>query len=206
MLDSLRAALQKLDRDRRVPLRVLAQKSARYARELLTAQLYLYDVDELGGGVRTLARPRIENLGAMRIGAGTLLRSVNVPVELCTGVGATLVIGKDVRLNYGVSIGAMGAVCLGDRVRVGPYAMIIDTEFHDAHDRNKMPAPRPITIEDDAWIGAKASILPGVRVGRGAIVSVGAVVAADVQPFTVVAGNPARAVRKLDPEKLVVPA
>lgn len=55
----------------------------------------------------------------------------------------------------------------------------------------------PIIIEDDVWIGFKATILKGVTIGRGAVVAAGSVVTKDVPPFTVVAGNPARVVREL---------
>lgn len=193
-------AREKLLRDRRsgVPLRTLLAKGVRYSMELATAPLWLRGATELGPGVRTLGRPRIENRGALRIGGGTLLRSVNVPVELAVGHGGTLSIGEGCRLNYGVSIGAMGEIRLGNRVRLGPYVMIIDTEFHDAYDREKMPVPRPVIIEDDVFVGAKASILPGVTIGRGAIVGTASVVAADVPPFTMVLGVPARPVKKLD--------
>jgi maltose O-acetyltransferase len=196
LIEQLRA---KVARDSKLGLSGLMRKGLRYAQEVATAPIYLYGVTERGVGIRTLGRPRIENLGRLTIGDGTLLRSVNVPVELATGPTGTLDIGKDVRLNYGVSIAAMGSVRLGNRVRVGPYVMIVDTEFHGAYDRNRMPEPRPITIEDDVWIGAKATIMPGVKVGRGSIVGVSSVVAADVPPFTVVLGIPARPVRKLDP-------
>lgn len=196
---------RKLARDREAGLTLarIAQKSARYAFELASAPVYLRAVDEVGQGVRTLGRPRIENFGRMVIGDGTLLRSVNVPVELATGDGAELVIGRDVRLNYGVSIGVMRQVQLGDRVRVGPYAMIIDSEFHDLYDREKRATPRPVVIEDDVWIGAKASVLPGVHIGRGSVVGTAAVVTSDVPPFTVVAGVPAREVKRLDPARFV---
>ena len=139
----------------------------------------------------------------MTIGDGTLLRSINVPVELATGVEGVLEIGAEVRLNYGVSVGVMGSVRIGDRVRIGPYVMILDTEFHGLYDRNSMPAPRPVVIEHDAWIGAKASIMPGVTIGAHAVVGVSAVVTSDVAPYTVVAGVPAREVRQLDPSGFV---
>ena len=64
-------------------------------------------------------------------------------------------------------------------------AMIIDSEFHDLYDREKRAKPRPVVIEDDVWIGAKASVLPGVHIGRGSVVGTAAVVTADVPPFTV---------------------
>jgi maltose O-acetyltransferase len=182
----------------------VVQKSARYAKELATAKLYLAGVNEVGAGVRTLEQPRIDNQGFMSIGAHTLLRSVNVPVELATAPGARLVIGADCSINYGVSIGCTQAVTIGARCRLGPYVMIVDSAFHELLDRSKRPPSQPVVLEDDVWIGAKASIMPGVRIGRGAVVGTAAVVTKDVPPFSVVAGVPARLVSTLDAEKFVV--
>jgi acetyltransferase-like isoleucine patch superfamily enzyme len=207
MLTALAEARRKLERDRRergLSWATVLRKSARYALELCTAKLWLRAATQVGSGVRTLRRPRIDNQGTLRIGAGTLLRSINVPVELAVGPKALLEIGEGCRLNYGVSIGAMGEIRIGNRVRLGPYVMVIDTEFHDAYDREKMPAPRPVIIEDDVFVGAKASIMPGVTIGRGAIVGTASVVSSDVPPFTMVLGVPARTVRKLDPAQFTV--
>jgi maltose O-acetyltransferase len=124
-----------------------------------------------------------------------------VPLELCTGEGGRLVIGRQCSLNYGVSIGATGSIRIGDRSRLGPYVMVVDTDFHDPLKRGHRPPPRPVTIGDDVWIGAKASILPGVTIGRGAIVGTGAVVTKDVPEFAVVAGVPARVLHVLDREQ-----
>src|SRR5262245_14380109 len=63
---------------------------------------------------------------------------------------------------------------------------------------SEFPA-RPIRIERNVWIGFDCCILPGVTIGEGSIVGARSVVAEDVPPFTVVAGNPARAIRQLDP-------
>ncbi len=205
MLATLWRARNKLRRDRHLPRITVLAKSLRYAGEALLAPFYLRAVDQLGTGVRTLGRPRIDNQGRITIGANTLLRSVNVPVELAAGPGAEIILGAEVSLNYGVSIGAMRSVRIGDRTRVGPYVMIIDTEFHDAYDRSSRPEPRPVVIEEDVWIGAKASILPGVAIGRGAIVGVAAVVTRSVPAFTVVAGVPAREISKLDPSRFIGP-
>jgi acetyltransferase-like isoleucine patch superfamily enzyme len=60
---------------------------------------------------------------------------------------------------------------------------------------------RPVTIGRNVWIGFDACVLPGVTIGEGAIVGARSVVAADVEPFTIVAGNPARVVRKLTAEE-----
>jgi maltose O-acetyltransferase len=196
--------LEKVQRDRAQGLGTLAKKSLRYAQELATAPLYLAQATHVGQGARTLGRPRIDNEGRLVIGRGTLLRSINVPVELGVGQGATLEIGDESVLNYGVSIGCMRSVRIGHRVRIGPYVMIIDTEFHSLYDRKQMPEPRPVVIEDDVWLGAKSSVLPGVTIGRGSVVGVSSVVSADVPPFTMVAGIPARPVKKLDPNQFVV--
>jgi maltose O-acetyltransferase len=183
----------------------LGQKAARYVAELALAPWYLRDVTQLEPGVRTVGRPRIDNQGYLAIGRGTVLRSVNVPVELATGPRGRLTIGRDVSLNYGVSIGCLGQVDLGDRCRLGPYVMLVDSDFHDLYDRDVRPAPRPVRLAEDVWVGAKACIMPGVTIGRGAVVGTAAVVLRDVAPFTVVAGVPARVVRELRPELFVSP-
>jgi acetyltransferase-like isoleucine patch superfamily enzyme len=194
----------KAARDRGQGVRALVSKGWDYAIGLLTARLYLRSVSRVGRGVRTLGRPRIENYGTMELHDHVQLRSILVPVELTCGHGAVLEIGEDTFLNYGVSIGATGEIRLGKRVNVGPYVMIIDTQFHDAHDRNKVPPPRPVIIEDDVFLGAKCSVMPGVRIGRASIVGVGSVVTKDVPPFTVVGGVPAVELRKLDESRFVV--
>lgn len=205
MYGAVRTAWEKLRRDRqRLSPRTLASKAYDYASAILLAKIALSRVDEVGEGVRTIGWPRIENFGEMRIGKHTSLRSVNVPLELCTGEGATLHIGRQCSLNYGVSIGATGSITIGDRTRLGPYVMIVDTDFHHPLRRGERPPPRPVRIGDDVWIGAKASVLPGVTIGRGAIVGTGAVVTKDVPPFAVVAGVPARVLHVLD-EKQFVP-
>ena len=58
---------------------------------------------------------------------------------------------------------------------------------------------KPITIGSDSWIGGAAVILPGVTIGEHCVVGAGAVVTRDVPPYCVVAGNPARVVRRLSP-------
>ncbi len=60
--------------------------------------------------------------------------------------------------------------------------------------------PRPVTLEDNVWLGFDSVVLPGVTVGRGAIVGCKTIVIEDVEPYTVVVGDPARVVRRLDPD------
>lgn len=67
-----------------------------------------------------------------------------------------------------------------------------------AYVRDKLTVQSRIIIEDEVWIGANVTILPGVRVGKCAVIGAGSVVVKDVEPYTVVAGVPAGVIRRLD--------
>ncbi len=118
-----------------------------------------------------------------------------------------LVIGERAFINYPCAICRDGPVRIGANVTVG-HDVVIATGHHPIGPSMKRAgdlAPRPVTIEDGAWIGACAVILPGVTVGRGSIVAAGAVVTKDVAPDTLVGGVPARVIREL-PEDPVAAA
>ena len=94
-----------------------------------------------------------------------------------------------------------GNLTIGNRVSIAPRVTLV-TSSHPNSSRIRPFAPvsqGPIVIEDDAWLGAGCVILPGVRIGRGAVVGANSVVAQDVLPLHVVAGQPARTVRELTP-------
>lgn len=114
-------------------------------------------------------------------------------------------IGRDVYIADDFIIveelGGTDQVSLGDRVSIAPRVTLV-TSSHANNSRIRAVAPvarGPVTIEEDAWIGAGAVILPGVRIGRGAVVGANSVVTEDVPPLTVVAGLPARPIRQLPP-------
>ena len=89
---------------------------------------------------------------------------------------------------------------IGNRVSIAPRVTLV-TSSHPNRSRIRPVAPvasGPIVIEDDVWIGAGAVVLPGVRIGRGAVVGSLALVAHDVAELTVVAGQPARPIRTLE--------
>jgi maltose O-acetyltransferase len=115
-----------------------------------------------------------------------------------------MILGDGVRLHSGDTLSALLRVEIGNRVQMGPHVTIHDNSFHDLYDRTKLPESQPVIIEDDVWLASKCSVLPGVRIGRGAVVAAHALVNRDVEPFTVVGGVPARPIMRLDPEKFVV--
>jgi len=100
-------------------------------------------------------------------------------------------IGAFTRINRGCCLDARGSITLGDNVSISRDTMIL-TAYHQPDDPGFAVASRPVVIEDHVWIGARAMIMPGVRVGRGSVVAAGAVVTRDVAPLTIVAGMPAR--------------
>ncbi len=102
-------------------------------------------------------------------------------------------IGANSRINRDCMIDVRGGVTIGDNVSISPQ-VAISTAAHSAADPGFRVEIRPVTIEDNVWIGMRAMILGGVTLGRGSVVAAGAVVTKDVPPLTIVAGVPARPV------------
>lgn len=114
--------------------------------------------------------------------------------------GPRLDIGSGSFIAAGVLFDADAQITLGRRVHVGPCARLV-TQSHrigPAEQRAGETIVSPITIGDGVWIGAQATILGGVSVGRGAVVAAGAVVIADCEDNTLYAGVPATAKRRVD--------
>lgn len=116
--------------------------------------------------------------------------------------GARIVIGHDVGMS-GASICSRASITIGDRVLLGADVMIVDTDFHPVQSVPRRYAQTgigvaPVVIEDDVFIGMRAMVLKGTRIGKGSVVGAGAVVTSDVPPFSIVAGQPARVVGAVD--------
>jgi acetyltransferase-like isoleucine patch superfamily enzyme len=114
-----------------------------------------------------------------------------------TNFGRFIKIGKNVFVNHACTFLDMGGITLEDDVLIGPKVNLI-TENHPMEPENrKALISRPIVVKRNAWIGAAATILPGVTIGENAVVAAGAVVTRDVSPNTIVAGVPAKIVKAL---------
>jgi acetyltransferase-like isoleucine patch superfamily enzyme len=183
-----RILMSKWRRDEHLALRARLTRAAAYLYDIGRAQLYLRSATEVPFDVRSVGRPIVRNRGVLTIGAECTLRSIVAPVEITVDEGATLIIGRSTHINSGTTICVTSSVRIGERVEIAPFVSIYDTNFHDLHDRTVAPPSRPVVIDDDAWLCAKCTILPGVHIGRG----------------TVVMGVPAAPVRQLDPGRLVV--
>lgn len=114
-----------------------------------------------------------------------------------TNFGRFIRLGKNIFINHACSFLDIGGITLEDDVMIGPKVNLI-TENHplDPKDRKTLLI-QPIVIKRNAWIGAGATILPGVTIGENAVVAAGAVVSKDVPDNSIVAGIPAKVVKTI---------
>lgn len=133
--------------------------------------------------------------------ARRFLKKCGKPVSI--GLGARIHRNTEIGNNSGIGRNCelTNGVTLGDNVMMGPNVYII-TQNHRT-DRIDVPMNRqgylevePVIVENDVWICAGSKIMPGVRVGTGSIIAAGAVVTKDVEPYSVVAGVPAKVVKR----------
>ena len=155
-------------------------------------------VAELNSGYRTPEEIRalMERLTGRPVDEGFALFP-----PFYTECGKNIFLGKRVFINSGCRFQDQGGITIGDDVLLG-HNVVLATLNHDpVVARRASMLPAPIVIGDKVWIGANATVLPGVTIGKGAIVAAGAVVHRDVPPFTVVGGVPARILRELSQEE-----
>ncbi len=162
----------------------------------------------LGHGVRILGTPIIDIRPGSRlvIGNNVSLTSRNkgyhlnmyAPMKLFADrPGAVISIGDETRMA-GACVHACCSITIGKRCLISANCQIFDGNAHDLSFPdveariNTTGSSQPIVIEDDVWIGANAFILPGVTIGKGAVIAAGSVVTKDVAAMCVVRGNPAK--------------
>lgn len=127
---------------------------------------------------------------------------VSIGDRVYIGTRTVLQAKESIRVGNDVIISDNALLTDNNNHPTSPEMRIIMTACEDyMHDELwtwKYAESKPIVIEDNVWIGRNAVVMKGVTVGRGSIVALGAVVTHDVPPYTVVAGNPAKIVKKLD--------
>lgn len=117
-----------------------------------------------------------------------------------------LELGRYIYIGPNCMINAQGGVRIGDGTILGPEVVILSST-HDYKKGALLPydiydEQRPVEIGKGVWLGYRATICPGIRIGDGAIVAMGAVVTKDVEPGQVVGGNPARQLAQRDREQI----
>jgi acetyltransferase-like isoleucine patch superfamily enzyme len=109
-------------------------------------------------------------------------------------------IGDYVLMSPGSRLSASDEIVIGDSVMLANGVYITDSDWHTIHDRTvRDERVTPVHIGDNVWLGDHATVLKGVTIGQNSVIAARAVVTRDVPANVVVAGNPARVVRELDP-------
>ncbi len=111
--------------------------------------------------------------------------------------GRNIRVGKNVFINSGCCFQDQGGIEIGDNALIGQQVVIATLNHYLQPDKRGNMFPVPVKIGNNVWIGAKATILPGVTIGNGAVIAAGAVVTKDVPENTVVAGIPARIIKNI---------
>lgn len=117
-------------------------------------------------------------------------------------IGDKLIIGKFCQIGAGVEFVMNGANHQMNAVSTYPF-YIFGSWDQSAPSKEDLPFKGDTVVGNDVWIGQNSTILPGVHIGDGAIIGLNSVVTRDVPPYTIVAGNPAKAVRKRFDDELI---
>ncbi|KAJ5755217.1 hypothetical protein N7533_004760 [Penicillium manginii] len=156
----------------------------------------------------TLASLKTRRMTVAKDLLGKTGERVNIEPPFFVGWGCNVFIGNDVYINredlwaHSASLFDNAFIRIDDRVLIGPGVCICTgTHQPDAKDRRENSGTsfaRPIIIEADCWIGARATILDGVRIGSGTTIAAGAVVTRDIEPRCLAGGIPARIIRRFE--------
>jgi acetyltransferase-like isoleucine patch superfamily enzyme len=168
--------------------------------------------------------PQFEAIGPGAIVFGPRHIEVNGP-DVYLGKDIHMMATRDNPIRFTVYAQPGGRIELGDytivlpgarlssasRIRVGKNCMfatncyVTDADWHDVYDRTAAPGiTAEVVLEDNVWIGDSAIVCKGVTIGENSVIGAGAVVAGDIPPNSIAAGNPARVIKQLDPAREVI--
>lgn len=172
--------------------------------------------------VNHFLRPQLESLGpGFHFARPWYIKAYGSPIEIGSCVNMVAAPDSHVRLTVwprtsedgGIKIGNFCLVCPGTRISsaseiaIGDNCMmangvyLTDSDWHDIYDRTSTGNPAPIRIEKNVWLGDGVTVCKGVSIGENSIIGAGAIVTNSIPADTIAAGNPAREIRKLDPER-----
>lgn len=163
----------------------------------------------MGPGLRTTNPQYIEVQGAgVRLGRDVhMMATVDRPIRFTSFPqrerNGDIEIGDYSIVLPGVRMASALSIKIGKNCMFANNAYISDADWHDVYDRTEAPgAVAPVILEDNVWIGDSAIVCKGVTIGENSVIGAGAVVSRDIPPNVVAVGNPAVAVKDLDPAKI----
>ncbi|PAC34377.1 acyltransferase [Caldifermentibacillus hisashii] len=131
-----------------------------------------------------------KNIGRMGLG-----KNSNIQMGLKVYDPWKIIIGDNCVINNDVVLDGRGHLIIGNNVNISPYVKIFTAE-HDVNDENFKYTVEKVIIQDYAWISTSAIILPGIVIGKGAVVTAGSVVTKNIPDFTIVGGVPAKVIKE----------
>jgi acetyltransferase-like isoleucine patch superfamily enzyme len=181
----------------------LLQVAAEEMEPVLSRRLFAHVSSNLPGQAFSRTRTALLRRAGVRIGARSLIQGamhITGDANPCDKISIgtfTLVSG-----NLHCDVGA--PIRIGDRVRIGHDVSLLTVDHHIGPEEMRAGERKygPIEIDDGAWLASRVVVLPGVRIGAGAIVAAGSVVTRDVPANSLVVGVPARVVRDLNADAL----
>lgn len=123
--------------------------------------------------------------------------SVTISQPFYTDFGKHISFGKDIFINQNVMFVDLGGIVIEDHVLIGPMTRIISVNHLKEPKKRRGLSVASVKIEENAWIGANVTILPGVTVGKNAIVAADSTVTKDVPSNVIVAGSPAKVIKEI---------
>lgn len=177
-----------------VTLWVWLRRLLQVSRSFLGGRYYFRKAHGLGRLVFAKGRPIVNIKGQLHLGNLVRIWSNISQTHLIIGKRGILSIADGAYIN-GALIAVEKEVRIGKNCYIAPMVQILDNNDFGLGIAGEAAAA--VVIEEDAWLATRALITKGVRIGKGAVVAVGAVVTEDVAPYTLVAGVPARPIRQL---------
>lgn len=174
---------------------------------LLYAQCRVRGPLKLGKNIRMHRPVALDGRGSVTLGDDVSLGVLGAP---CMGDGkillqarasdSAIVIGPGCVLSNNISLIAVQKITLGASCMLGDFCSIMDSEFHGVSvaTRHLPGESAPVTLGDNVWVGSRAMILKGVTIGDNSVVAAGSIVTKDVPANTLVAGIPAKIIRRVD--------
>lgn len=156
---------------------------------------------EFGGttlGVKPTIHGRVfvRGPGKVTFGERVVLDGSTSPIEFVTGPGAEIRIGDDVWIGSGASFEALEQIALGNRVTVSAFCKVLDNHLHlVTGDRGEQPASQAVHVGDDVWLGPRAVLLAGARIGARSVVGPATVVPRAIPPDCEARGAPLKIAR-----------
>ena len=176
-----------------------ARRRLNNAKRLLSGALRakFSGAESFGGHADMRGRVRFKLQGRAVFGRGFIAEGDISTVSVVVRENATLIIGDDVYMNYGVTIEACHEIRVGNHVLMAPLVSIIDDNRHET-EPGAVLYKGPIVIGNNVWLARNVAVIPGASIGDGCVIAANSVVCTDIPPNSLAAGAPARVIRKLD--------